>query len=176
MASRKPRSSNDQDGPQLALVPNGAKEGQLMLLFETYGERYTARRLAAYAEDLAAVELAIVAEAIRTWRRAQPAHTQAPSPAELVALCRQLATPRSSAVVLEEVPPPKQDLDALLTELAAENPDNPHYHRILRERALAKAHGRPMDAVQTALRLGVAGHAMPGAGADIRALPAPEPC
>src|SRR6266850_4798045 len=85
MASRKPRSSNDQDGPHIELVPNGAKEGQLMMLFETYGERYTARRLAAYAEDLTAVELAIVMEAIRTWRRAQPPHREAPSPAELVA-------------------------------------------------------------------------------------------
>jgi len=173
MASRKPRSSNDQDGPHIELVPNGAKEGQLMMLFETYGERYTARRLAAYAEDLTAVELAIVMEAIRTWRRAQPPHREAPSPAELVALCRALATPRTAQAHLAEVPPPKQDLDALLAELAAENPDNPQYRWILRERAIAKANGQPMDAEQTALRLGIAAHEMPGARTDIPAPPAP---
>jgi hypothetical protein len=97
---REPRSSNDQDGPRMALVPTGAKEAQLMMLFETYGERYTARRLAAYVEDLQHIDLDTLAEAIRHWRRAQPAHRQAPSPAELVALAeagQERRTPTTDA-------------------------------------------------------------------------------
>lgn len=141
----------------MALVPNGAKEGQLMMLFETYGERYTQRRLQAYAEDLAAVELEVVAEAIRTWRRAQPAHVQAPSPAELVALCRQLATPRAVQVPLEVATAPRPDLDAIFAELAREHPDNRILQQRISERVRAPAHG-PEG---------------PGASADIPAPPAP---
>ena len=131
--AREPRSANDG---ALGLVPNGLKEAALMMLFETYNERYTARRLAAYLEDLVDVELVSLQEAIRVWRRAQPPHRQAPSPADLRALAMLAQQASAPAPVADEAALRRgratpQDIDEVFAQVRCTHPDSPFVRELL---------------------------------------------
>jgi hypothetical protein len=167
----KPSDPNGHGhGPQL--LPMDEVEEAIASMLRIWGVYVTAGVLGQYREQLAGLSAAAVLAAVKRWLRAPPAD-RAARPHELRTMAEGEEGRRPSPVV-PEPPPPRRDLDAILAELAAENPENPQYLWIMRERAQAKANGQPMDAEQTAMRLAIQGHVLPGAGPDTPMPPAPD--